>query len=81
MTATPLSEVPPDPAVPPPPTPPAPPPGAPGSTQEEGRFLSYVGHAIPWQVRLVWILFWSFSAWYVIRWLLPALNSELLSPP
>jgi hypothetical protein len=48
---------------------------------EEGHFLNYVGHQIPWYVRLIWILFWCFSIWYVIRLLLPALNTELLSPP
>jgi len=51
------------------------------SAEEEGRFLNYVGHDIPWYVRLLWLLFWILSAWYVIRLLLPALDSELLSPP
>jgi hypothetical protein len=52
-----------------------------GSAEEEGRFLNYVGHQIPWYVRLLWLLFWCLSAWYVIRFLFPALDSELLSPP
>ncbi|MFO0950299.1 MAG: hypothetical protein U0835_03945 [Isosphaeraceae bacterium] len=51
------------------------------SAEEEGRFHNYVGHDIPWYVRLAWILFWVLSAWYVIRLLLPALDTELLSPP
>jgi hypothetical protein len=51
------------------------------SAEVEGRFLNYVGHQIPWYVRLMWLLFWCLSAWYVIRFLLPALDSELLSPP
>jgi hypothetical protein len=54
-------------------------PGA--SAEEEGRFLNYVGHQIPWYIRLLWLLFWCVSAWYVIRFLLPALDAELLSPP
>ena len=49
--------------------------------EEEGRFHNYVGHQIPWYVRLLWLLFWIASAWYVVRLLLPALDSELLSPP
>jgi hypothetical protein len=52
-----------------------------GSAEAEGRFLNYVGHQIPWYVRLLWLLFWCLSAWYVIRFLFPALDSELLSPP
>ena len=48
---------------------------------EENTFHSYVGHAIPWYVRVLWILFWCFAAWYVISLLLPALDAELLSPP
>jgi hypothetical protein len=51
------------------------------SAEVEGRFLNYVGHQIPWYVRLLWLLFWCLSAWYVIHFLLPALDSELLSPP
>ena len=51
------------------------------SAPEEGRFHNYVGHQIPWAVRLLWVLFWSASAWYVIKWLLPALQTELISPP
>lgn len=52
-----------------------------GTAQEEGRFLNYVGHQIPWFLRVMWILFWGLSAWYVLQWLLPALRVELLSPP
>jgi len=52
-----------------------------GTAMEEGRFLNYVGHQIPWYVRALWLIFWIGSAWYVIRWLLPALQGELLSSP
>ena len=51
------------------------------SPEEEGKYLNYVGHQIPWYVRLLWLIFWIASAWYVIRLLLPALDAELLSPP
>jgi hypothetical protein len=51
------------------------------SAEQDGRFHNYVGHTIPWYVRLIWIIFWCYSAWYVIRLLLPALDTELLSPP
>jgi hypothetical protein len=48
---------------------------------QESRFHTYVGYAIPWYVRAIWIIFWLATAHYVIRFLLPALSSELLSPP
>lgn len=51
------------------------------TAEDDGRFHNYVGHQIPWYVRALWILFWCFAAWYVIQHLLPALNTELLSPP
>jgi hypothetical protein len=48
---------------------------------EEGRYHTYVGHVIPWYVRVAWIVFWICSAAYVLRYLLPALQRELGSPP
>ncbi|HBH54535.1 MAG TPA: hypothetical protein DDY91_21850 [Planctomycetaceae bacterium] len=48
---------------------------------EEGRYHTYVGHVIPWYVRVAWILFWIGSAAYVLRYLLPALQRELGNPP
>lgn len=51
------------------------------TAEDEARFLNYVGHRIPWWVRGYWIIFWISVATYAVRLLLPALNSELLSPP
>jgi hypothetical protein len=51
------------------------------TAQEEGRYHDYTGKSIPWWVRLIWVLFWSFAAYYVVSFLVPALRSELLSPP
>jgi hypothetical protein len=51
------------------------------SVQEENTFHAYVGNAIPWYVRLIWLLFWCGAIAYVVTWLLPALQTELLSPP
>jgi hypothetical protein len=51
------------------------------TAREEGRFHSYVGSRIPWYVHLLWVVFWCCAAWYVIRLLLPALRSELSTPP
>lgn len=48
---------------------------------EEGRFHTYTGNDIPWYVRAAWIVFWVASAAYVLRFLLPALQREIVSPP
>jgi hypothetical protein len=51
------------------------------TAEDDSRYHNYVGHQIPWYVRLIWIIFWCFAAWYVIRLMLPALDTELLAPP
>jgi len=48
---------------------------------EEGRWHSYVGHHIPWYVRLIWIAFWIFAIYYTITFLFPALRVEIVTPP
>jgi hypothetical protein len=49
--------------------------------EQEHTFHHYTGNAIPWFVRGIWILFWCYAITYVVLWLLPSLQSELLSPP
>ena len=49
--------------------------------EEESTFHRYTGNAIPWFVRVIWIVFWCGAIAYVVTWLLPALQSELLAPP
>ncbi|HKM51870.1 MAG TPA: hypothetical protein VJY33_00595 [Isosphaeraceae bacterium] len=51
------------------------------SAEEENRFHHYVGNEIPWFIRGVWVLFWCFAIAYIVVWLIPSLQSELLSPP
>ncbi len=51
------------------------------TAEEEGIYLQYTGNAIPWYVRLIWIIFWCGAIAYVVTWYLPALQSELLAPP
>lgn len=48
---------------------------------EEGVFHAYTGNAIPWYVRLLWLIFWCCAIAYVVTWLLPSLRTELLTPP
>lgn len=52
-----------------------------GAPEQEIRYHTYVGNAIPWYVRLIWLLFWIFAIGYVVANFLPALQTELLTPP
>lgn len=51
------------------------------SAESEGRFHHYTGSHIPWYVHLLWILFWSFVAYYFVQYLIPTLQVEIQSPP
>ena len=51
------------------------------SPEKEARFHTYSSHVIPWYVRMIWIVFWIFAIGYVVRNFLPAIQSELVSPP
>jgi hypothetical protein len=53
----------------------------PRSPEAEGRFHTYVGTHIPWYVRLIWIGFWIFAIYYVITYLVPELQTEIINPP
>lgn len=53
----------------------------PGSPQAEHQFHDYTGNAIPWYVRAIWIGFWIFAVAYTIRFLLPAMQIELIERP
>ncbi|MBI3467329.1 MAG: hypothetical protein HY000_30335 [Planctomycetes bacterium] len=47
----------------------------------EQKHIQYTGNRIPWYVRLIWVLFWLFAAYYTVVYLLPALRIELAAPP
>jgi hypothetical protein len=51
------------------------------SAQTEHSYHRYVGNRIPWWVRMIWLGFWVFAIYYVVTYLFPSLQSELLSPP
>lgn len=53
----------------------------PHSAEQENRQLRYVGNTIPWYVHVMWILFWIGVIVYHVAYLIPALKSELLTPP
>ena len=45
----------------------------------ERQYHRYVTNRIPWYVRLIWICFWTFVAWYLLKYQFPALEAELWS--
>ena len=49
--------------------------------ETEHQHHHYSGNAIPWYVRAIWIGFWVFAIFYTIRFLLPAIQVELLEAP
>ena len=51
------------------------------TAETEHRWHSYVGNRIPWYVRLIWLLFWVLAIYYSIRYLFPALQVEIVTPP
>ena len=51
------------------------------SPEAEHRHHRYVGNAIPWYVRAIWIGFWIFAVYYTVRYLFPALQVELIQRP
>ena len=51
----------------------------PGTPEAEHRHHDYLGNAIPWYVRVIWIGFWVFAVTYTI--LLPAMQVELIQRP
>lgn len=53
----------------------------PNSPQAEHQHHSYVTNRIPWWVRLVWIGFWTFTVYYTMVYLIPAMVKELVIPP
>ncbi len=53
----------------------------PDSAAAENRYHSYTGTRIPWYVRLIWIGFWILAVYYVIQYLFPDLQREVLTPP
>jgi len=43
----------------------------------EHQYHNYTGNRIPWYVRLIWVGFWCFVAYYTIQYLFPAIRVEL----
>ena len=45
--------------------------------ESDETYHNYIGNRIPWYVRLIWIGFWVFAIVYTIRFLFPAIQTEL----
>jgi hypothetical protein len=48
--------------------------------EQESKYHSYASIRIPWYVHLIWILFWCMVVYYVVRYLAPSVETELLNP-
>lgn len=51
------------------------------SAEDEQRFHNYTSNSIPWYVRVLWLLFWAFVIYYMVAYFLPAIQTEMVSPP
>ncbi len=51
------------------------------SPEREQQYHQYAGNDIPWAVRLIWLGFWIFAVAYTLKYLIPALQVEIVSPP
>lgn len=47
--------------------------------QSEGQYHSYTGNMIPWFVRLMWLGFWILAVVYTVKFLFPAIQTELFN--
>lgn len=56
-------------------------PSEPTTPENDQRFHDYVGNAIPWYVRVIWVGFWIFAVTYTILYVFPALRVELFQQP
>ncbi|MGE3316189.1 MAG: hypothetical protein AB7O26_13820 [Planctomycetaceae bacterium] len=49
--------------------------------QQEHQYHYYTGSRIPWYVRLLWLFFWGFAVFYMVKYFLPTIQLEMVSPP
>ncbi len=47
----------------------------------ETRMHRYSATEIPWYIHATWVIFWIFVIYYVVTWLIPALQTEIVTPP
>lgn len=49
--------------------------------RQEHTYHYYTGNRIPWYVRLIWVFFWCFAIYYMVKYFLPTFQVEMVSPP
>jgi hypothetical protein len=49
------------------------------SAEVDNQYHMYRGNEIPWYVRVMWLGFWVLTAVYVVRYMFPAIQSELFN--
>ncbi len=50
------------------------------TVEVENHHHRYVARTIPWYIHATWVVFWVFVIYYVVTWLIPALQSEIAKP-
>lgn len=50
------------------------------SLDGERQLHRYLGRDIPWYIHACWIVFGIFVIYYVVTWLIPALQTEVETP-
>ena len=53
----------------------------PPTLEHEEKCHNYLGNAIPWYVRLIWVGFWCFVIYYTLKYLIPDLQLSLFPRP
>ena len=51
------------------------------TAEDEHLYHHYSGNDIPWYVRVIWVGFWAFAIYYSLRYALPMIPKEMVSPP
>lgn len=47
------------------------------SAEVEHQHHQYSSSRIPWFVRLIWLGFWAFAIYYTVKYLFPAIQTDL----
>ncbi len=50
------------------------------SPEVEHRFHTYIGHRIPWYVRLIWLMFWIIAIYYTLTYAIPDIQHSFTNP-
>jgi hypothetical protein len=51
------------------------------TAEQEHQEHRYVGNYIPWYIHLLWLSFWIVAILYIFTYLVPAMRTEIVTPP